>query len=164
MSLVRIIFQGTKLLILSSLLRFQFEKIFKVQIFKICNVRESNPGLPRGRREFYHWTNVAWQPELKTNSYIELDWLKSLHRWTIQIDSLNLSKLKFIWLCTSRFSSNVGSVVEFSPATREARVRFPDVANFAKFSIRNINYYKGCSRVKRFFLGNILRVKDYGKS
>ena len=25
-------------------------------------------------------------------------------------------------------SSNVGSVVEFSPATREARVRFPDVA------------------------------------
>ena len=26
---------------------------------KICNVRESNPGLPRGRREFYHWTNVA---------------------------------------------------------------------------------------------------------
>ena len=27
-------------------------------------------------------------------------------------------------------SSNVGSVVEFSPATREARVRFPDVAIF----------------------------------
>ena len=27
---------------------------------KVCNVRESNPGLPRGRREFYHWTNVAW--------------------------------------------------------------------------------------------------------
>ena len=26
---------------------------------KTCNVRESNPGLPRGRREFYHWTNVA---------------------------------------------------------------------------------------------------------
>ena len=26
---------------------------------KVCNVRESNPGLPRGRREFYHWTNVA---------------------------------------------------------------------------------------------------------
>ena len=26
--------------------------------------------------------------------------------------------------------SNVGSVVEFSPATREARVRFPDVASF----------------------------------
>ena len=27
-------------------------------------------------------------------------------------------------------TSNVGSVVEFSPATREARVRFPDVASF----------------------------------
>jgi hypothetical protein len=31
-------------------------------------------------------------------------------------------------------ASNVGSVVEFSPATREARVRFPDVANFWHFS------------------------------
>ena len=33
-------------------------------------------------------------------------------------------------------SSNVGSVVEFSPATREARVRFPDVAfYFSKVQI-----------------------------
>ena len=32
-------------------------------------------------------------------------------------------------------SSNVGSVVEFSPATREARVRFPDVANVFKFQL-----------------------------
>ena len=31
---------------------------------KTCNVRESNPGLPRGRREFYHWTNVAWDAGL----------------------------------------------------------------------------------------------------
>ena len=30
-------------------------------MIKECNVRESNPGLPRGRREFYHWTNVAWE-------------------------------------------------------------------------------------------------------
>ena len=28
---------------------------------------------------------------------------------------------------------NVGSVVECSPATRAARVRFPDVANFSSF-------------------------------
>ena len=26
---------------------------------KICIGRESNPGLPRGRREFYHWTTNA---------------------------------------------------------------------------------------------------------
>ena len=26
---------------------------------KVCIVGESNPGLPRGRREFYHWTNNA---------------------------------------------------------------------------------------------------------
>ena len=25
-----------------------------------CIVRESNPGRPRGRRAFYHWTNDAW--------------------------------------------------------------------------------------------------------
>ena len=34
-------------------------------------------------------------------------------------------------LFSLRLISNVGSVVEFSPATREARVRFPDVASFA---------------------------------
>ena len=28
-------------------------------IRKSCIVGESNPGLPRGRREFYHWTNNA---------------------------------------------------------------------------------------------------------
>lgn len=27
----------------------------------ICIGRESNPGLPRGRREFYHWTTNAWK-------------------------------------------------------------------------------------------------------
>ena len=26
---------------------------------KFCTGRESNPGLPRGRREFYHWTTSA---------------------------------------------------------------------------------------------------------
>ena len=36
--------------------------------------------------------------------------------------------IKFIETKKERNISNVGSVVEFSPATREARVRFPDVA------------------------------------
>ena len=27
---------------------------------KSCTGRESNPGLPRGRREFYHWTTSAY--------------------------------------------------------------------------------------------------------
>ena len=37
-----------------------------------------------------------------------------------------------IWFLFEKgwITSNVGSVVEFSPATREARVRFPDVASF----------------------------------
>ena len=39
-------------------------------IWKSCIVGESNPGLPRGRREFYHWTNNAWElvSLLKTRS------------------------------------------------------------------------------------------------
>ena len=30
---------------------------YKMEIKKTCIVRESNPGRPRGRRAFYHWTN-----------------------------------------------------------------------------------------------------------
>ena len=37
-------------------------------------------------------------------------------------------------------TSNVGSVVEFSPATREARVRFPDVANFARVFVLSMEF------------------------
>ena len=31
-----------------------FKPKFVKAMKNICNVRESNPGLPRGRREFYH--------------------------------------------------------------------------------------------------------------
>ena len=34
---------------------------FRISNWKFCIVGESNPGLPRGRREFYHWTNNARQ-------------------------------------------------------------------------------------------------------
>ena len=39
---------------------------FLQSIWKSCIVGESNPGLPRGRREFYHWTNNAceWEESL----------------------------------------------------------------------------------------------------
>ena len=44
---------------------FNFSKIgpsLQVKILKkiFCIVRESNPGRPRGRRAFYHWTNDAF--------------------------------------------------------------------------------------------------------
>ena len=42
----------------------------------------------------------------------------------------------FLW---HQRTSNVGSVVEFSPATREARVRFPDVAFLYFFT--NLKYF-----------------------
>ena len=44
-------------------LMIEEEKLLK-KIF--CIVGESNPGLPRGRREFYHWTNNAceWEESL----------------------------------------------------------------------------------------------------
>ena len=56
-------------------------------------------------------------------------------RWLLYLPSFYLSKHRKVeWLTIKRMiSSNVGSVVEFSPATREARVRFPDVASFWKF-------------------------------
>ena len=47
---------------------------------KTCNVRESNPGLPRGRREFYHWTNVAWVIMAKASFWIRLE-LKQILHW-----------------------------------------------------------------------------------
>ena len=31
-----------------------------VHIKKVCIGRESNPGRPRGRRAFYHWTTDAY--------------------------------------------------------------------------------------------------------
>ena len=40
-------------------------------------------------------------------------------------------------------SSNVGSVVEFSPATREARVRFPDVAFFFRLVVFIVSFCTG---------------------
>ena len=45
-----------KLLIrLTHILQLQISKnASKPVVIKNCNVRESNPGLPRGRREFYH--------------------------------------------------------------------------------------------------------------
>ena len=56
---------------------------------KECTGRESNPGLPRGRREFYHWTTSALHSQLlnklnfnhvdisqtdKTNQDFDLRW------------------------------------------------------------------------------------------
>ena len=44
-----------------------------------CIVGESNPGLPRGRREFYHWTNNACCLEGINFEYMDLDSEKILH-------------------------------------------------------------------------------------
>ena len=40
-----------------------------VDCSKMCIVRESNPGLSRGRRQFYHWTIDAWQIATSTGSF-----------------------------------------------------------------------------------------------
>ena len=47
-------------------------------------------------------------------SIVDVDWNGTWH---------------FVWIVY--VEGNVGSVVECSPATRAARVRFPDVASFA---------------------------------
>ena len=40
-----------------------------VDCSKMCIDRESNPGLSRGRRQFYHWTIYAWQIATITGSF-----------------------------------------------------------------------------------------------
>ena len=40
-----------------------------VDCSKMCIARESNPGLSRGRRQFYHWTIDAWQIATNTGSF-----------------------------------------------------------------------------------------------
>ena len=40
-----------------------------VDCSKMCIDRESNPGLSRGRRQFYHWTIYAWQIATNTGSF-----------------------------------------------------------------------------------------------
>ena len=40
-----------------------------VDCSKMCIDRESNPGLSRGRRQFYHWTIDAWQIATITDSF-----------------------------------------------------------------------------------------------
>ena len=59
----------------------------------ICNVRESNPGLPRGRREFYHWTNVARNQGLFLSII-----LLSKKSHIVQVLNKHKSKSVFKWI------------------------------------------------------------------
>ena len=46
---------------------------------KVCIVRESNPGRPRGRRAFYHWTNDARYPTRLSGTTWQ--WV---HKWDLR--------------------------------------------------------------------------------
>ena len=50
------LFFDSRILISNKNLRLLFPRKF----FLLCIGRESNPGLSRGRRQFYHWTTDAW--------------------------------------------------------------------------------------------------------
>lgn len=69
-----------------------------------CNVRESNPGRPRGRRAFYHWTNVAGM--LFGYSYNPTPCWKSLFRnlsiYNPNTDWYSFTPERLIWLAVSR--------------------------------------------------------------
>ncbi len=64
----------------------------------LCIVRESNPGRPRGRRAFYHWTNDAkifrqpWKRQVDSN--------ESLH--------FGISELKGERTFTARNNQSIG--------------------------------------------------------
>ena len=117
-----------------------------------CIVRESNPGRPRGRRAFYHWTNDARlvaggtaDSDIQQNSscgrVVKATDSKSVSLWERRFESYRLRNIfrfstfphREEYRCKIRPSLDmciVGSVVECSPATRAARVRFPDDADF----------------------------------
>ena len=70
-------------------------------------------------------TNTRLGVPIETQ-YIDIDYMERAMGFTI---GETFQGKVFIILINLMSASNVGSVVEFSPATREARVRFPDVAN-----------------------------------
>ena len=63
---------------------------------KECIGRESNPGLPRGRREFYHWTTSALHDQIVDKLYfndveIYSNWQNKSGFWfTLTVDCSNL--------------------------------------------------------------------------
>ena len=57
----------------------------------VCIVRESNPGRPRGRRAFYHWTNDALRTDV--------------------ISFLKYSKNRYIYLSTKKWKSPVKIII-----------------------------------------------------
>ena len=69
---------------------------FLLIVQKMCIDRESNPGLSRGRRQFYHWTIDAWQIATITGSFHTCN----LFQVVFQV-ALCLLKVQFIEL--SRF-------------------------------------------------------------
>ena len=54
---------------------------------------------------------------------------------------MSLSNDKTVKVHSNLCASNVGSVVECSPATRAARVRFPDVAAITFFNLTSAFYF-----------------------
>ncbi len=54
---------------------------------------------------------------------------------------MSLSNVKTVKVHSYLCASNVGSVVECSPATRAARVRFPDVAAITFFNLTSAFYF-----------------------
>ena len=61
--------------------------------------------------------------------------MKKQKQLQVKLDPKRMKISDMLWSCTFQqiplMSSIVGSVVEFSPATRETGVRFPDNAGFS---------------------------------
>ena len=64
--------------------------------------------------------------------------MKKQKQLQVKLDPKRMKISDMLWSCTFQqmplMSSIVGSVVEFSPATRETGVRFPDNAGFSNYS------------------------------
>ena len=64
--------------------------------------------------------------------------MKKQKQLQVKLDPKRMKISDMLWSCTFQqiplMSSIVGSVVEFSPATRETGVRFPDNAGFSNYT------------------------------
>jgi hypothetical protein len=74
-----------------------------------CIVRESNPGRPRGRRAFYHWTNDAGFRNCSCGRVVKATDSKSVSLWERRFESYQLRHADF-WTCSRSELRQVGLV------------------------------------------------------
>ena len=79
---------------------------------KMCIDRESNPGLSRGRRQFYHWTIDAWQIATITGSFHPCNLFQVVFQVALCLLKVQFIELScFCWLFKKCASTGIRTLV-----------------------------------------------------